>query len=165
MEYGFFENPQSHNFYSRLASTRGKSRVASNWTQQPSTEFDQPPLLSGDTAYYLMDVVTDQYSAIQQHHYSSPAEHLTPSVALTLQSRQSISPAWIDNQPLPPYGTGLSTTPTGSVTFQTSLKQVGKRTQGKARQRKRQKSETDMSDDDDVVKANVGAIMPHPSRQ
>jgi hypothetical protein len=116
-----------------------------------------------------MNVVTDQYSAIQQHQYSSPAEHLTPLVALTpasegtLQSRQSISPAWTDNQPLPPHGSGLSNTPTGLVTFQTSTKQVGKRAQGKARQRKRQKCEADTDDDDDE-EANVGANIPRPNR-
>lgn len=128
-----------------------------------------------------MAPTTDQYSGIpdthssvqqqQQRQYSSPTEHLTPGVALTpasdattFHSGQSISPAWTDSQPLPPHGTGLSNTPAGSVTFQTSPKQVGKRTQGKTKQRKRQKSETDTDDDDDVVEANVGANMPRPNR-
>jgi hypothetical protein len=124
-----------------------------------------------------MGAATDQYSAVpdthasaQQQQYSSPAEHLTPSVALTpasegtLGSRQSISPAWTDNQPLPPHAPGLSNVPTGSVTFQPISIQVGKRAQGKTKQRKRQKSETDTDDDDDVVEASVGANMSRPNR-
>ncbi|KAI9449290.1 hypothetical protein BJY52DRAFT_1227874 [Lactarius psammicola] len=170
-QYGFFENPQNQTFDSRLASTQRPSRVASNWPQQPSAEFHQPPPSSDDAAW--MDQyhgIPDTHQQQQQHQYSSPAEYLTPGVALTpasdatLQSGQSISPAWTDNQPLPPHGTGLSNTPTGSVTFQRSPKQPGKRTPGKTKQRKRQKSDTDTDDDDDVVEANVGANMPRPNR-
>ena len=171
-QFGFFENSQL-NFSNRLPSTHRQSRVTTNWT--PGTDFNQPPASSNDPAYYMMGA--DQYSAVsdthtagqqQQPQYSSPAEHLTPSVALTpasdgtLQSRQSISPAWTDNQPLPPQGPSLPITPTGSVTFQ-SPKQ-GKRAPGKAKQRKRQKSETDTDDDDDLVGANVGANMSRPNR-
>jgi len=174
-QYGFFENPQNHTFDSRLASTQRQSRVASNWTQQPSAEISQPPPPSDDLTCYLMDQypgISDTHSSgqQQQQQYSSPVDHLTPGVALTpasdgtLQSRQSISPAWTDSQPLPPHGTGLSNTPTGSVSFQASPKQAGKRTHGKAKQRKRQKSDTDTDDDDDVVEANVGANMPRPNR-
>jgi hypothetical protein len=102
----------------------------------------------------------------QQQQYSSPVDHLTPGVPhtpvsdATLHSRQSISPAWTDNQPLPPPGPGLPNPPTGSVIFQ----KQGKRAQGKTKQRKRQKSETDTDDDDDVLGSNVGANMPRPNR-
>jgi hypothetical protein len=106
----------------------------------------------------------------QQQQYSSPVDHLTPGIPrtpasdATLQSTQSISPAWTDNQPLPPPGPGLPNPPTGSVIFQMSPKQ-GKRAQGKTKQRKRQKSaETDTDDDDDVVGQNLGANMPRPNR-
>ncbi|KAH8985371.1 hypothetical protein EDB92DRAFT_1949961 [Lactarius akahatsu] len=174
-QYGFFENPSNHPFDSRLGPTQRQSRVPTSWPQQPSAEFTQPPPPSDDPTYYLM-TTTDQYPGMTdtvqqpQRQYSSPSEHLTPGVALTpasdatLQSGQSISPAWTDNQPLPPHGTGLSNTPSGSVTFQASPKPTGKRTQNKTtKQRKRQKSDTDTDDDDDV-EANVGANMPRPNR-
>ncbi|KAH9031015.1 hypothetical protein EDB85DRAFT_1389515 [Lactarius pseudohatsudake] len=173
-QYGFFENPSNHPFDSRLGPTQRQSRVPTTWPQQPSADFTQPPPPSDDPTYYLM-TTTDQYPGMTdtvqqpQRQYSSPTEHLTPGVALTpasdatLQSGQSISPAWTDNQPLPPHGTGLSNTPSGSVIFQASPKPTGKRTQGKTKQRKRQKSDTDTDDDDDV-EANVGANMPRPNR-
>ncbi|KAH9051380.1 hypothetical protein EDB83DRAFT_1308703 [Lactarius deliciosus] len=155
--------------------TQRQSRVPTSWLQQPSAEFTQPPSWD-DPAYYLM-TTTDRYSGMtdsavrqQQQQYSSPAEYLTgtPGVVLTSESDAtlwSISPAWTDNKPLPPHGTGLSNTPAGSVTFQMSLKSIGKRTpaQGKTRQRKRQKSETDTDDDSDV-EANVGANLHRPNR-
>ncbi|KAH9009312.1 hypothetical protein EDB84DRAFT_1571294 [Lactarius hengduanensis] len=150
-QYGFFENPSNHPFDSRLGPTQRQSRVPTTWPQQPSAEFTQPPPPSDDPTYYLM-TTTDQY----------------PGMTDTVQqpqppSGQSISPAWTDNQPLPPHGTGLSNTPSGSVIFQASPKPTGKRTQGKTKQRKRQKSDTDTDDDDDV-EANVGANMPRPNR-
>ncbi|KAH8976973.1 hypothetical protein EDB86DRAFT_3012178, partial [Lactarius hatsudake] len=156
--------------------TQRQSCVPTSWPQQPSVEFTQPSPSSNDPAYYLM-TTTDQYSGMtdstvrqQQQQYSSPAEHLTgtPGVALTSESDATLwsnSPAWTDNKPLLPHGTGLSNTPVSSVTFQTSPKPTGKRTlaQGKTKQRKRQKPETDTDDDDDV-EANVGANIPRPNR-
>ena len=182
MEYGIFENPQNHPFGSLPASLQRRSSVASNWTLQLNSELNEEPPSSDDAAFYSIGAAADQYSAIpdahssqqiqhQQHQYSSPAKYLTPGVALTPasdhsdgtpQSRQSISLAWTDNQPPPPHSTGLSNTPTGWVTFQASPKQVGKRAEGKAKQLKRRK--TDMDVDNDVVEANVGAIMPQPNR-
>ena len=170
-QYGFVENIQDPAFNTGLPSIQRQTGVTSNWRQQTSAGFGQPPPSSGD-AYYLMadqyPRVPDTRSGQQQQQYSSSAEHLTPGVALTpvsdatLGSRQSISPAWTDNQPLPPHSTGLPTTPTGSVNLQTSPKQGGKRA-GKTKQRKRQKSVTDTDDDDDLVGANV-ANMPRPNR-
>ena len=170
-QYPFFENSQNPTFNSGLPSSQRQSGVTTNWTQPPNAGFGQPPP-SSDDAYYLganqYPGVPDTSSSGQQQHrqqYSSPAElltALTPGSESTLQSRQSISPAWTDNQPLPQPGTGLPTTPTGSGIFQASPK--GKRAPGKPKQRKRQKSETDTDDDDDVMGPNVGANMPRPNR-
>ena len=166
--YGFFEHPT-------VNTTQRQSGVTSNWAQQPSVGFGQPPPSSDDpytllTEQFFPVAVTHPSAQQPQQQYSSPVDHLTPGVPhtpvsdATLQSRQSISPAWTDNQPLPPPGTGLPNPPTGSVIFQQTSPKPGKRAQGKTKQRKRQKSETDTDDDDDVVGPNVGANMPRPNR-
>jgi hypothetical protein len=172
--YGFLENPSNPSFIAAHSSTQRQPGVTSNWTQQSGAGFGQPP--PSDDPYFLITgqyfQVTDAPSSAQQQQqqpqYASPVDHLTPGVPrtpvsdATLQSRQSISPAWTDNQPLPPPGTGIPNPPTGSVIFQNSKQ--GKRAQGKTKQRKRQKSETDTDDDDDVVGPNVGANMSRPNR-
>ena len=168
--YGFFDN-QNPTFN----TAQRPPGVTSNWTQQPSVGFGQPPPSSEDpytllTEQFFPVAVTHPSAQQPQQQYLSPVDHPTPGVPrtpvsdATLQSRQSISPAWTDNQPLPPPGPGLPNAPTGSVIFQQTSPKSGKRTQGKTKQRKRQKSETDTDDDDDVVGSNVGANMPRPNR-
>ena len=168
--HGLFEN-QNPTFNTALPSARRQSGVTSNWTQQSSVGFGQP-LPSSEDLYTLSSehffpvTVTHSFQQPQQQ-YSSPVVHLTsglpriPVSDATLRSRQSISPAWTDNQRQRQPGPGLPNPPTGWVIFrQTSPKR--KRARGKAKQRKRQKPETDTDDDDDVVGPNVGANMPRP---
>ena len=168
--HGFFEN-QNPTFNTALPAARRQSGVTSNWTQQSSVGFGQP-LPSSEDLYTLLSEqffpVTATHSFQQpQQQYLFPVDHLTPGLPRTpvsdaaLQSRQSISRSWTDNQRQRQPGPGLPNLPTGWVIFQqTNPKR--KRARGKAKQRKRQKSETDTDDDDDVVGPNVGANMPRP---
>ena len=168
--YSFFE------YENPTFSTQRLSGVTSNWTQQSSVGFGQLPPSSED----LYTSLPEQFFPVTVIHpwtqqppqpYLFLLGHPTPGVPrtllsdATLQSRQSISPAWTDSQPLPLPGPGLPSLPTSSVIFQQTSLKPGKRTQGKTKQRKRQKSEIDTDDDDDdVVGSNIGANMPRPNR-
>ena len=162
--YSFFE------YQNPAFSTQRLSGVTSNWMQQSSVGFGQLAPSSED----LYTSLPEQFSPVTVIHprtqqpqqpylflLGHPAPGVPPTLLsdATLQSRQSISPAWTDGQPLPLPGPGLPNLPTSSAFFQQTSPKPGKLTQGKPKQRKRQKSEIDTDDDDDVVGPNVGTNM------